>query len=209
MKVLYRLFAVIFAESLALSAFAVGPQPGQIKNLVTFGDSYTKIVGATCTVYTLRIGTNDVGADALLTGGQTPGVTLVDTVTCAVDWVRALYDGGARNFVFQNMIPLETVPLYAPDSYPNLYWNARRNTTEWSVLMRELTTSGNANARLQLQLQLLAPTLKGARIGLSDSHSLFADTYARPQLYPVNGTGPVNVTGAAHGRYTVGFVKQL
>ena len=61
------------------------------------------------------------------------------------------------------MIPLETVPLYAPDSYPNLYWNARRNTTEWSVFMRELTTSGNAIARLQLQL--LAPTLKGAHIG--------------------------------------------
>ena len=61
------------------------------------------------------------------------------------------------------MIPLETVPLYAPDSYPNLYWNARRNTTEWSVFMRELTTSGNAIARLQLQL--LAPALKGAHIG--------------------------------------------
>ena len=193
MKVLCRLFSLfVLAENLALSAFALGPQPGQIKNLVTFGDSYTDIVseqhetnqsievlthmhnvdvrvpqdghddggtvwpvfaaqygnfalfpfakvGATCsntltprpfpslfesqlptysaakangslgvlaaheTVYTLWIGTNDVGANALLTGGQTPGVTLVDTVTCAVDWVRALYDGGARNFVFQNV----------------------------------------------------------------------------------------------------------
>ena len=61
------------------------------------------------------------------------------------------------------MIPLETVLLYAPVSYPNLYWNAQRNTTEWSVFMRELTTSGNAIARLQLQL--LAPSLKGAHIG--------------------------------------------
>ena len=61
------------------------------------------------------------------------------------------------------MIPLETVPLYAPDSYPNLCWNAQRNTTEWSVFMRELTTSGNAIARLQLTL--LARTLQGAHIG--------------------------------------------
>ena len=34
-------------------------------------------------------------------------------------------------------------------------------------------------------------------IGLFDSHSLFADIYARPQLY-LNGTAPLNVTGAVH-----------
>ena len=52
---------------------------------------------------TLWIGTNDVGVNALLTGSQTPGVTVVDTVTCAVDWVQTLYDSGARNFIFQNV----------------------------------------------------------------------------------------------------------
>ena len=61
------------------------------------------------------------------------------------------------------MIPLETVPLYAPDSYPNRYWTAQRNTTEWSVFMKELTTSGNAIAKLMLQE--LAPKLHGAHIG--------------------------------------------
>ena len=61
------------------------------------------------------------------------------------------------------MIPLETVPLYSADSYPNRYWTAQRNTTEWSVFMKELTTSGNAIARLQLQA--LAPTLHGAHVG--------------------------------------------
>ena len=39
------LVAIVLAESLALSASeASGPQPGQIKNLVAFGDSYTDIV---------------------------------------------------------------------------------------------------------------------------------------------------------------------
>ena len=65
-------------------------------------------------MYTLWIGTNDVGANALLTGGQTPGVTLVDTTACAVDWVRALYDGGARNFVFQNVSQV-------------IHWNSQTN----------------------------------------------------------------------------------
>ncbi|PIL25409.1 hypothetical protein GSI_13299 [Ganoderma sinense ZZ0214-1] len=254
-----QLLAVtVLAKAVALSAFAAGPAPGQIKNLVTFGDSYTDVdghadggimwpvfasedgnfglfpfakSGATCsnnltdrpfpsvfesqlptyfaekangsltalkpedTIYTLWIGTNDVGVGALLTGHQTPGVTVVDTVTCAVNWVQTMYNSGARNFIFQNMIPLETTPLYSADSYPNRYWTAQRNTTEWSVFMKELTTSGNAIARLELQL--LAPTLHGAHIGFFDSHSLFADMFARPQLY-LNGTAPLNVTGAVH-----------
>ena len=55
------------------------------------------------TIYTLWIGTNDVGDGGLLTGHQTPGVTVVDTVTCAVNWVKMLYNSGARNFIFQNV----------------------------------------------------------------------------------------------------------
>ncbi len=55
------------------------------------------------TIYTLWIGTNDVGDSELLTGSQTPGVTVVDTVTCAVNWVTTLYNSGARNFIFQNV----------------------------------------------------------------------------------------------------------
>ena len=113
------------------------------------------------------------------------------------------------------MIPLEFTPLYAADSYPSRYWTAQRNTTEWSVFMNELTTSGNAIAKLMLQA--LAPKLHGAHIGepactlfpvphalthlvllgLFDSHSLFADMIARPQVY-LNGTAPLNVTGAVH-----------
>ena len=63
------------------------------------------------------------------------------------------------------MIPLEFTPLYAADSYPSRYWTAQRNTTEWSVFMNELTTSGNAIAKLMLQA--LAPKLHGAHIGES------------------------------------------
>lgn len=60
-------------------------------------------VDADSTIYTLWIGTNDVGANAVLTGAQSPGVTIVNTTRCAVDWVNVLYQSGARNFLFQNV----------------------------------------------------------------------------------------------------------
>lgn len=143
-----------------------GISPGAIKNLVTFGDSYTDIIytgdhgtawpvyaagyanlslhsyaiaGSSCdkrltpqpdpdyyivqhqipfyfndtehglklnpeeTLYTLWIGTNDVGNFGLLSGKQTEGTTIVQVAQCAVSWVKTLYDSGARNFLFQNV----------------------------------------------------------------------------------------------------------
>ncbi|KAF9267360.1 carbohydrate esterase family 16 protein [Marasmius fiardii PR-910] len=234
---------------------AVGVKPGQIKNLVTFGDSYTDIVsvgdggvawpvyaagyakvslfpfaksGATCsnnitfrpfppvfesqlplyfaeknngtlnlkpeeTVYTLWIGTNDVGANSLITGQ--PKASIVDVADCMVNWVKVLYDNGARNFIFQNMIPLQRVPMYSPDAYPDRFWFAQRNTTEWSIFMTELVLSGNALTKLLLEA--LVPTLTGAHVAIFDSHSLFQDMVDRPSLY-LNGTAPLNVTGAVN-----------
>ncbi|KAG7452340.1 carbohydrate esterase family 16 protein [Guyanagaster necrorhizus] len=225
----------------------------QVKNLVTFGDSYTDIVnvgdggtawpvyaagyadltlypfarsGATCsnnitfrpfpsifesqlplyfaekhngsikvnpteTLYTQWIGTNDVGVYSLLTGSN--DASLVDVVGCMVNWVRVLYEDGARNFLVQNMVPLNKVILYAPDSYPNRYFNGARNTSEWSVFMRELVLSGNSLSRAMLQA--LVPEVPGAHIGIFDSHGLFQDIYDNPAEY-LNGTAPLNITGA-------------
>ncbi|KAF4566047.1 hypothetical protein EYR36_011461 [Pleurotus pulmonarius] len=247
-----RIFAAL--STIPALVHAVGVRPGQISNLVTFGDSYTDVVstgdrgvawpvyaagfagvtlfpfarsGATCsnnitfrpfpsvfesqlplyfeekangttrldparTVYTLWIGTNDVGVNSLISGGNR--ASIVDTTTCAVNWVNTLYASGARNFIFQNMIPLQLVPLYAADSWPNRFWTAPRNTTEWSVFMTELALSGNALAKLMLKD--VASKLRGAHIALFDSHSLFQDMFDHPSLY-LNGTAPLNVTGAS------------
>lgn len=73
------------------------------------------------------------------------------------------------------MVPLHKVPLYAANSYPNTYWTAERNTTEWSVFMRELVTSGNALSKALLQL--LAPTLKGAHVGKRRTPSSYTARY--------------------------------
>ncbi|KAJ7595525.1 GDSL lipase/acylhydrolase [Mycena floridula] len=227
--------------------------PGQIKNLVTFGDSYTDVgapadggvawpvyaagysnvdlfpfarSGATCsnnitsrpfpslfesqlplyfteksngsltlesheTLYTLWIGTNDIGGNGLLTGHGAPGASLVKTTSCAVNWVKVMYESGARNFLFQNMIPLQHTPLYSADSYINHYWTLQRNTTEWSVVMAELVLSGNALSKLMLET--VAPSFPEAHIGLFDSYGLFTDMINNPADY-LNGTAPLNTT---------------
>jgi hypothetical protein len=63
------------------------------------------------------------------------------------------------------MIPLERLPIYAPDAYFSRYWTAPRNATEWHLFVAELVASGNAIARLMLPN--LAAQLPGAHVGMS------------------------------------------
>jgi hypothetical protein len=53
-------------------------------------------------MYSIWIGTNDVGHDTLLTN-PLEGVSVVNTTTCVFDWIKLLYDQGARNFLLQNI----------------------------------------------------------------------------------------------------------
>ncbi|KAG9219773.1 hypothetical protein CCMSSC00406_0008150 [Pleurotus cornucopiae] len=235
----------------------VGVKPGQICNLVTFGDSYTDVVntgyksvawpaytagsagvklfpfarsGATCsnnitlrptlsvfesqlplyfeenangttrldpskTVYTLWIGTNDVGANSLISGGNK--ASIVDTTACAVNWVKTLYDSGARNFIFQNVSPDDPIaarPLVRCIFVAKPFLDSTTEHHE-SVFMTELALSGNALSKLMLKD--LASKLRGAHIALFDSHSLFQDMFDHPSLY-LNGTAPLNVKGASN-----------
>jgi hypothetical protein len=163
-----RLSTVTVLLALASGSLGAGIRPQQIKNLVTFGDSYTSVdwsanggtpwpvyaagyagvnlypyakAGSTCsnnltyrpfpplsesqvpaylaekangtvkgssqdTVYTLWIGTNDLGANALLTGNPGSKASLSQVTDCMVNWVNTLYQSGARNFIFQNVSPL-------------------------------------------------------------------------------------------------------
>ncbi|KAJ8689457.1 hypothetical protein PTI98_012359 [Pleurotus ostreatus] len=144
------------------------------------------------TVYTLWIGTNDVGVNSLIRGAtKRPSSIRRPALSTGL---RQSHIGRESNLCTDQMIPLQLVPLYAADSWPNRFWTAPRNTTEWSVFMTELTLSGNALS--QLMLKDLASKLRGAHIALFDSHSLFQDMFDQPSLY-LNGTAPLNVTGAS------------
>ena len=61
------------------------------------------------------------------------------------------------------MLPLQKIPMYQANAYPNRYWTAARNTTAWNLEMAELTNAGNTMARLMLKD--LTPTLPGAHVG--------------------------------------------
>ncbi|KAG6908643.1 hypothetical protein DXG01_003821 [Tephrocybe rancida] len=255
MKAPTAAFCLLLSAALASASSPKGSssKDPKIKNLVTFGDSYTDVgwtgdqgiawptyvvdyarvslypfakAGATCsnnltyrpfpslfesqlplylsekhngslkldakeTIYSLWIGTNDLGVNSLVSGSNSANI--VEVATCMVNWVKVLYESGARNFLFQNMVPLELTPIYSAESYPNRYWSAERNTTQWSNVMAELALSGNALT--ELMLTALAPSLKDAHIALFDSHALFTDMYYNPKVY-LNGTVPANVTGA-------------
>jgi hypothetical protein len=60
------------------------------------------------------------------------------------------------------MVPLDKVPLYSANSYPNKYWTEQRNTTEWNVFMKELVAAGNSIS--ELMLANLARTLHGSHV---------------------------------------------
>ncbi|EED77174.1 predicted protein [Postia placenta Mad-698-R] len=84
--------------------------------------------------------------------------------------------------------------MYSADSYPNGYWTAQRNTTEWNVFMTEITNTGNNLSAIMLQS--MTPTLEGAHLGIFNSYGLISDIYYNPHNY-LNGTAPLNVTGCA------------
>ncbi|KZV77123.1 carbohydrate esterase family 16 protein [Peniophora sp. CONT] len=148
-------------------------------------------------LYTLWIGTNDLGPNTLLTGVEVePNATIASVTSCTIDWAKELYDTGARNFLYQNIIPLERLPIYAVDSYPNRYWTAQRNTTEWNLFIRELQVAGNAISRLMWEA--LPAKLPHAHIGYFDSHALFLDILTHPTSF-LNGTlSSPNITGAVN-----------
>ena len=64
---------------------------------------------------------------------------------------------------FLKLIPLDRTVLYSADGYPNRFWSSPKNSTEWSLFMKELVAGGNAIS--ELMLQALAPSLPGAHLG--------------------------------------------
>jgi len=160
------------------------------------------------TVYSLWIGTNDVGFGSLLTGNQTAGTTIVDFVNCTIDWMEKVYALGGRNFIFQNMIPLQHTPLYANIPAPlTRYWPFPHNVTQYAIEMSELVAAGNA--LLDLQVPATLAKLPGAKAAIFDSYQLFTDMFNNPSKF-LNGTAPLNVTGyQAHTNLTGGDLMLL
>lgn len=130
------------------------------------------------TVYSIWIGTNDLGEAAFLTDSQVAGKTIPDYIECVYSALDRVYANGARYFVLMNIAPLQLTPLYAtpenggvPASYS---WPGKpSNLTEVSYRMWEQVVLVNDVYKYQTPYELLvAKRYPGAHFAIFDTYSL-------------------------------------
>ncbi|KAK1836955.1 hypothetical protein QBC39DRAFT_337786 [Podospora conica] len=151
------------------------------------------------TVYSVWIGTNDLGFDAFLSDSQAPGTTITDYVHCVWSVFDAIYKTGGRRFVLMNNVPLELAPLYAEPknggTLDSQFWGNKTlyNATEYSFKIKQYSTTANAlfdfGTAFQVKLKNRWP---GAVVDIFDVHSLVTDIVKAPQQFldaPFNTTG--------------------
>ncbi|KAG9561461.1 SGNH hydrolase, partial [Aureobasidium melanogenum] len=151
------------------------------------------------TVYSIFIGTNDLGNYAFIDDSQVAGKVIPDYIDCVYQQFSRLYDSGARYFVLQNVSPLQLTPQYGLPSKGGLnatqYWPQKpANTTEvWGRMLETVTTVNDVYKYRTPYEVLLAKNFPGAHFALMDMYGLITDMYNNPSEY-LNGTNPT-VTG--------------
>ncbi|CAK7197411.1 hypothetical protein SEUCBS139899_000057 [Sporothrix eucalyptigena] len=154
------------------------------------------------TVYTLWIGTNDLGSGAILNDAQTAGTNITTYVDCIWSVLDAIYAAGGRRIVLFNLAPLQLTPMYRPQSDggagDNQYWGNKTayNETEYASKILEYTTITNTVFEYGLPYwALVRRRWLGASVSLFNTHQLLTDIYNNPSAYL---TAPANATGYYH-----------
>ncbi|KAG9531219.1 SGNH hydrolase, partial [Aureobasidium melanogenum] len=151
------------------------------------------------TVYSIWIGTNDLGNYAFIDDSQVAGKVIPDYIDCVYQQFSRLYDSGARYFVLQDVAPLQLTPQYGLPSKGGLnatqYWPEKpANITEvWGRMLETVTTVNDVYKYRTPYEVLLAKEFPGAHFALMDMYGLMTDMYNNPSEY-LNGTNPT-VTG--------------
>ncbi|KAF1983326.1 carbohydrate esterase family 16 protein [Aulographum hederae CBS 113979] len=160
------------------------------------------------TVYSLWIGTNDLGNDGFITDSQLPNKTIPDYLDCVYQQIEELYENaGARYFVLMNAAPLHLAPQYALPERGGLpstdFWgNKGTNLTEISFRMKgQVGLVNEAFGWRTPGERLVEGKWDGLKIAVFDVGALMTDIYTNPTTY-LNGTGPPNVTGTSKGSCT-------
>ena len=129
-------------------------------------------------VYTMWIGTNDLGVNAFLTNSQISGTVLSNYTDCIFGAFDSLYANGGRYFVLFNLAPLHLTPLYANDSQggvgPVRAWPDKpSNHTAIAEQMQEYVTTLNKVYKYQLPFEvMLSARYPGSNFALFDVYSL-------------------------------------
>ncbi|KAL1801735.1 hypothetical protein ACET3X_002077 [Alternaria dauci] len=152
------------------------------------------------TVYSIFIGTNDLGNYAFISDAQVLGTTIVDYIECVFDAIQSVYDNGGRYFVLQNVALLHLAPQYGLPGKGGLAttknWPDKPdNITEISFKMLEYVLMVNKIYEYQTPyLVKIAKRFPGVNIAVMDINGLLTDIYDKPSEY-LNGTSTLNVTG--------------
>ncbi|RAH56722.1 GDSL lipase/acylhydrolase family protein [Aspergillus piperis CBS 112811] len=156
------------------------------------------------TIYSIWIGTNDLGNYAFLTDSQVANKTIPDYVDCVFNALDGVYKAAkGKYFVIMNMVPLQLAPLYAtPENGgigANNYWPDKSgNFTEISYRMWEQVSTVNQVYDYRTPFEwVVGKRYPGAKVAVMDMYSLISDIYYHPQQY-LNGSAPANVTGYIH-----------
>lgn len=83
-------------------------------NYTSPNGSHVINIDPSTTIYTMWIGTNDLGNDTYLTDGATPGTTIVDYLDCVYDQIGKISASpiNGEYLVLLNVAPLQLVPMY-------------------------------------------------------------------------------------------------
>ncbi|KAK2743705.1 hypothetical protein FQN55_007108 [Onygenales sp. PD_40] len=150
------------------------------------------------TVYSMWIGTNDLGNDAFMTDSQIEGKSVLDYIECVLQGFDSLFENGARYFVLMNVAPLHLLPQYSTPERGGVnatqFWpNKPENITEISYRMQQTVVTVNEILALKVQLAM-KDRYQGANVAIFDTSKLLSDIYSNPNEY-LNGTEPANVEG--------------
>ena len=131
------------------------------------------------TVYSLWIGTNDLGGGAYLSDEHLPGFTLADYNNCVFEQIKTLYkEAGARYFILPNNVPLEKSPLYTDGSTPgsvyitdSRFWAQKSaqfggNGTKIAEKIKTEVLTTNQVQKYRAIVTILSDELPGASIAL-------------------------------------------
>lgn len=150
-------------------------------------------------VYTLWIGTNDLGNGGFLLDQQIKGKTISDYIDCIWSVFDGIYSTGGRRFVLFTQAPLEVSPLYA--AIPNggsgnvNYWpnKTEYNTIEYEAKIKEYTTTVNTIFDYGVPFQLLVEKRwPGASFIIFNTHQILLDIHDKPEKYL---SKPAHITG--------------
>jgi hypothetical protein len=128
------------------------------------------------TVYSVWIGTNDLGWNAFLTHEEEPGKTLEDYVDCVFKTFDQIYAAGGRYLVLMNNIPLELAPMYADAAHGGLNWThfwPDRPTNRTLVSQQIAYNVETTNALFRSKLEAI--TVEGTRY--ADAQIALFDTW--------------------------------